>query len=76
LPVKKDRKNWTVRKLTFAEAQEADIMYWAEKSIKERVSEATAWIENVCAFGAKMHGEFNSLPDGKHNKKLIDEDDF
>jgi hypothetical protein len=51
-------------------------MYWAEKSIKERVSEATAWIENVWAFGAKMHGEFNSLPDGKHNKKLIDEDDF
>ncbi len=63
MPVKKDRKNWTVRKLTFAEAQEADIMYWAEKSIKERVSEATAWIENVWAFGAKMHTDKKrSLP--------------
>ncbi len=72
----KERKIVPVgRKVSFAEAEE-DFIYWDEKSIKERVSEATAWIKKVWAFQEKIHGEYSSLSDGKHSKKLIDEDDF
>jgi hypothetical protein len=73
----KERKIVSVRrKVSFAEAEEEDFIYWDEKSIKERVSEATAWIKKVWAFQTKIHGEYSSLSDGKHIKKLIDEDDF
>ncbi len=73
----KERKIVSVRrKVSFAEAEEEDFIYWDKKSIKERVSEATAWIKKVWAFQEKIHGEYSSLSDGKHSKKLIDEDDF
>ena len=74
--MKKDRSNWTVRKVSFEEAEEEDISYWAEKSIKDRVSEATQWIEHVWQMHKKMHGERASLPDGKQVKNQVDEDDF
>jgi hypothetical protein len=75
--MKKDRSNWTVRKFSsFAEAEEADIDYWAAKSTKQRLTEATEWIEQVWAMHKKMHGEWESLPDGKHVKSQVDKDDF
>lgn len=74
--MKKDRSNWTVRKVSFAEAEELDMNYWAAKSINERVTEATDWIEHVWAMHKKLHGEWASLPDGKHIKSQVDRDDF
>ncbi len=57
----KERKIVSVRrKVSFAEAEEEDFIYWDEKSIKERVSEATAWITKVWAFQTKIHGEYSS----------------
>lgn len=74
--MKKDRSDWTVRKVTFEEAEEIDIAYWAGKTIKERVSEATEWIAQVWQMHKKMHGEWESLPNGKQLKSQVDEDDF
>jgi phage pi2 protein 07 len=74
--MKNDRSNWTVRKVTFAEAEELDIDYWAGKSIKERMSEATDWITQVWNNHKNMHGEWMSIPDGKQSKAQTDEDDF
>ena len=74
--MKKDRSNWTVRKVTFAEAEELDIDYWADKSIKERMSEASQWIAQVWETYRKMHTEWNTLPDGKQLKSQTEEDDF
>ncbi len=74
--MKKDRSHWTVRKVTFAEAEELDIAYWADKSIKERVSEATDWIKEVFTIRQKIHGDLATIADGKHLKTQVDEDDF
>lgn len=35
--MKKDRSDWTVRKVTFAEAEELDDAYYASLSFKERL---------------------------------------
>ncbi len=74
--MKKDRSDWTVKKVTFAEAEELDIEYWADKSIKERMLEASKWITEVWAIHKKIHGESVSIPDGKHVKLKTEEDDF
>lgn len=74
--MKKDRSNWTVRKLSFEEAEELDIAYWADKSIDERMKEATEWIENVWRIHEQMKFNLESLPEGKHLKSNTDPDDF
>lgn len=74
--MKKDRSHWTIRKVSFEEAEELDIDYWLTKSIKERMSEATDWIEKVWGMHEQIHGKHQSIPNGKHYKSKVDEDDF
>ena len=74
--MKIDRSNSAVCKVSFEEAEEEEVTYWAEKSIQERVGEATKWIEYVWKVHKRMHGEEPSLPDGVLIKNQVDEDDF
>lgn len=74
--MKKDRSNWTVRKVSFAEAEELDIAYWADKNAGGRMKEATEWIEKVWGMYQQMNPEWKSIPEGKHLKNNTDPDDF
>ena len=65
-----------VRKVTFKEAEEEDIIYWAQKSIKERVTAATEWNKKVWTH---LHGSYPEKIEkygGKRIKDHTDEDDF
>jgi 23S rRNA G2069 N7-methylase RlmK/C1962 C5-methylase RlmI len=72
----KDRSHWTVRKVSFEEAEELDIAFWADKDMGERMKEASEWIENVWESYRQLHGEWPTIPDGKQLKSQTGEDDF
>ena len=69
---KKRKIALVVNKVSFAEAEEADINYWADLSTKDRVSQATEWIKDVWEMHSKIHGEQATLQEGKQLKKLTD----
>ena len=74
---KKRKIAMLARKVSFAEAEEKDIMYWADLSIKERLTEAAKWNKEVWKHLLKdKYPEKIELTGGKQNKTLTDEDDF
>ncbi len=63
-------------KVSFEEAEDIDVNYWANLNIKSRMIKATEWIKEVWGLHKKLHGLQNTLPDGKQIKKQTDEDVF
>ena len=76
MAIKKRKIELVTKKVSFAESEEMDINYWADKSIKDRVSEASKWISDVWKFHEQIHGKWQSIAEGKHLKSQTDEDDF
>ncbi len=74
--MKKKEIEIAANRVSFDEAEEADIYFWADKSIKERVGEASKWIDEVWKFHDKVHGKRESIKNGKHLKSQTDDDDF
>jgi hypothetical protein len=64
-------------KTSFAETEEADLEYWANLSVKERMSQAFEWNRKVWKHILKTdYPEKIELVGGKQIKSLTDEDDF
>jgi hypothetical protein len=74
---KKRKIAMVVRKVSFAEAEDEDLMYWANLTVKERMNEAAEWNKKVWQhiLGDK-YSERIVKTGGKKIKSLTDEDDF
>jgi hypothetical protein len=66
-----------VRKVSFAEAEDSDLFYWADKTIRERLTEVNNWNKKVWMQILKDNfSEKIIFTGGKQKKQLTDEDDF
>lgn len=64
-------------KVSFEEGEEESIEYWANLSVKERMSRAFEWNRKVWKHILKNnYPEKIELVGGKQIKSLTDEDDF
>ena len=64
-------------KTSFVETEEADIEYWANLPVKERLRQAFEWNRKVWKHILKNdYPEKIVLTGGKQIKSLTDEDDF
>jgi len=64
-------------KVLFADQSDADVQYWADLSIKNRLEQAFEWNKIVWQHLLKgQYPEKIELIGGKKNKDLTDEDDF
>jgi hypothetical protein len=65
------------KKVSFAEEDDDDLVYWANLPLKERMAEATEWNKKVWKQILKdKYPEKIELIGGKRNKSTTDEDDF
>jgi hypothetical protein len=65
------------KKITFEEGEEETLLYWANLSIKERLTEAAKWNKQVWQHILKdKYPQKIELTGGKQNKALTDQDDF
>ena len=65
------------KKVSFAEDEDEDLMYWANLPVRERMIEAAEWNKNVWQHLLKeKYPERIEKTGGKKNKLLTDEDDF
>lgn len=74
--MKKDRSNWTVRKVSFEEAEDEDLLFWASKTIGERLKEAFDWNKKVWTHLLGTYPDKIELTGGKKLKTETDKDDF
>jgi hypothetical protein len=66
-----------LRKGSFAEDEDEALIYWANLSVKERMSEAAEWNRKVWQHILKdKYPERIEKTGGKRDKSLTDEDDF
>jgi hypothetical protein len=64
-------------KVTYEEGEDESLMYWANLSMKERLTEAGKWNKEVWQQILKdKYPQKIELTGGKQNKALTDEDDF
>ena len=64
-------------KVSFAEGEEEDLMYWANLQLRERMSEAAEWNKKVWLHLLKdKYPQKIEMTGGKINKSTTDEDDF
>ena len=64
-------------KVSFAEAEDADIEYWANLPVEERLRQAFNWNRKVWKHILnENYPERIKLSGGKQIKSLTDEDDF
>ncbi|HZI52855.1 MAG TPA: hypothetical protein VFD56_04100 [Chitinophagaceae bacterium] len=74
---KKRKIEKVVRKGSFAEDEDEELIYWANLSVKERMSEAAEWNRKVWQHILKdKYPERIEKTGGKKDKSLTDEDDF
>ena len=74
---KKRKIEMVVKKVSFAEAEEEELMYWAKLSVKERLTAAAKWNKEVWKYLLNEdYPEKIELTGGKQSKALTDEDDF
>lgn len=74
---KKRKIAMMVKKVSFAETDDEDLMYWANLSVKERMTEAAEWNKKIWQHILKdKYPEKIEMTGGKQNKSLTDEDDF
>ena len=65
------------KKISFAEEQDDDLMYWANLPLKERMNEAAEWNKIVWEHILKdKYPEQIEKTGGKKSKSKTDEDDF
>lgn len=62
--------------ISFEESEETDLLYWMNKSIKERLEEALAWNKKVWKHLNGFYPLKIELVGGKMSKTTADEDDF
>ncbi len=64
-------------KITFADAEDESLLYWASLSVKERLEAAQKWNKEVWQQLLKdKYPRKIELTGGKQTKALTDEDDF
>ena len=76
--MKKKRKiAMVVKKVSFAEAEEEALLYWANLPVKKRLTEAAKWNKRVWQHLLKdKYPKKIELIGGKQTKTLTNEDDF
>jgi len=65
-----------VTKVSFAEAEENDLIFWCEKPVGDRMKEMLEWNKKVWSFINGNYPKTIEKTGGKIMKSDTDEDDF
>ncbi len=64
------------KKISFVEAEDEDLIFWAEKPVGERMKEMTEWNKKIWITINGNYPEVIEKDGGKIIKSDTDEDDF